>query len=165
MSLLIVRASSSRSKHKTFAFNLLSAHTSMLQLCLISVSSCTGPKEPSAVCSGSLMQSFFLWYAFLMQGFCSWSLQDRGVHFAPLSLRLPISFWGAQCFPYCESSTTKGAIYLVQWCLDISIMSVGSCCPNNLDGPSTLKKIIRTGRVLCPFRKKTLEPLTTHSWI
>lgn len=55
----------------------------MLRPSLVSVSSRAGPKEPSAVCSASLMQSFFLWYAFLMQGFCSWSLQDRSVHFPP----------------------------------------------------------------------------------
>lgn len=51
-----------------------------------SLSCCTGPKEQSAACSAFLMQSFFLWLTFLMQGFCSWSLQDRGVLFPPLSL-------------------------------------------------------------------------------
>lgn len=57
---------------------------------------------------------------------------------------------------YCKSSTTKGVIYLVQWYLDICVTTVGSCCPNSLDGPSIFRKIIRTGCVLCPFRKKIL---------
>lgn len=50
MSLLIVCASSSRPKHKTLVFNLLSVRISMLQPHLISASPLTGPKELKVLC-------------------------------------------------------------------------------------------------------------------